>query len=200
MHDAAAPSGVPIRTLTIHETAFDGGNVDPYDPTAVVDLLQRTITDPERNEQILTDIAAALKAGRNCLVATTRREHVELLAEQLSARGFEPKILVGGMKATERRAIVADLMEINNGDGALLIATTQFVGEGFDVPGLDTVFLGAPVSWESHLLQIAGRIVRTAEGKEKAEGQDYVDTNTPILARRLEKRMPGYLALGFATK
>jgi len=198
LQDAAAPSGVPIRTLTIHETAFDGGNVDPYDPIAVADLLQRTITDPGRNQQILGDIAAALKAGRNCLVATTRRDHVELLAEQLAARGFEPKVLVGGMKATERRAIVADLMEINNGDGALLIATTQFVGEGFDVPGLDTLFLVAPVSWESHLLQIAGRIVRTAEGKEKAEVHDYVDIKTPILARRLEKRMPGYLALGFA--
>jgi len=71
------------------------------------------------------------------------------------------------MRVADRRAVVEQLSEISSGDGALLMATTQFVGEGFDIPGLDTLFLAAPVPWESHLLQVAGRVMRSAEGNHE---------------------------------
>jgi hypothetical protein len=40
-------------------------------------------------------------------------------------------------------------------------------------------------------------VIRTAPGKETAEVHDYHDPAAPILAASLQRRMPGYRALGF---
>ena len=40
-------------------------------------------------------------------------------------------------------------------------------------------------------------MIRAAPGKEFAEVHDYHDRATPILASSLQRRMPGYRALGF---
>ena len=85
------------------------------------------------------------------------------------------------------------------GDGVLVIGTTPFIGEGFDAPALDTLFLAAPISFDGLLIQCAGRVVRAAPGKDVAEVHDYHDPATPILAASLQRRMPGYRALGFTT-
>lgn len=72
-----------------------------------------------------------------------------------------------------------------------------FIGEGFDAPALDTLFLAAPVSFDGLLIQCAGRVVRAAPGKDTAEVHDYHDHAVPILAASLPRRMPGYRTLGF---
>jgi superfamily II DNA or RNA helicase len=102
------------------------------------------------------------------------------------------------MSASDRRTAVNNLAEAKAGDGVLVIGTTPFIGEGFDAPALDTLFLAAPVSYDGLLVQCAGRVVRTAPGKDTAEVHDYHDRATPILASSLKRRMPGYQALGFA--
>jgi superfamily II DNA or RNA helicase len=79
----------------------------------------------------------------------------------------------------------------------LVIGTTPFIGEGFDAPALDTLFLAAPISYDGLLVQCAGRVVRHAPGKESAEVHDYHDHATPVLASSLQRRMPGYRALAF---
>jgi superfamily II DNA or RNA helicase len=103
----------------------------------------------------------------------------------------------GGLPAAQRRAIVSRLADAKAGDGVLVIGTTPFIGEGFDAPALDTLFLAAPISYDGLLVQCAGRVIRTAPGKDVAEVHDYHDRATPILAASLQRRMPGYRALGF---
>ena len=73
----------------------------------------------------------------------------------------------------------------------------DLIGEGFDAPALDTLFLAAPISYDGLLLQCAGRVIRTAPGKDTAEVHDYHDRTTPILATSLPRRMPGYRTLRF---
>lgn len=80
----------------------------------------------------------------------------------------------------------------------MVIGTTPYIGEGFDAPALDTLFLAAPVSFEGLLVQCAGRVVRAAPGKTTAEVHDYHDVAVPILAGSLQRRMPGYRTLGFS--
>lgn len=101
------------------------------------------------------------------------------------------------MSATDRRAAVDRLAGVKAGDGVLVIGTTPFIGEGFDAPALDTLFIAGPISYDGLLFQCAGRVIRTAPGKETAEVHDYHDPATPILAATLQRRMPGYRALGF---
>ncbi len=72
------------------------------------------------------------------------------------------------------------------------------MGEGFDCPDLDTLFLVAPISFKGRLIQYAGRVLRAHPGKQTAEVHDYLDRETPVLAAMLSKRAPGYLSLGFA--
>ncbi|HET9139397.1 hypothetical protein [Actinophytocola sp.] len=40
-------------------------------------------------------------------------------------------------------------------------------------------------------------MIRTAPGEDVADIHDYHDPVTPILAAPLQRRMPGYRALGF---
>jgi superfamily II DNA or RNA helicase len=156
------------------------------------------IADEQRNAQIVADLTAALRRGRNCLVLTRRVAQVDILASMLGLRGHEALVLQGGMSTAKRRAVVNSLADAKAGDGVLVIGTTPFIGEGFDAPALDTLFLAAPVSFDGLLIQYAGRVVRAAPGKDVAEVHDYHDRATPILAASLQRRMPGYRTLGFS--
>jgi superfamily II DNA or RNA helicase len=142
------------------------------------------------------DVIAALKRGRHCLLLTQWTAHVERFAHELRRRSLDPIVLRGGMSATARRDALARLHPV---DGAplLVVATGPFVGEGFDCPVLDTLFLAAPIAFKGRLVQYAGRILRAHPGKTTAEVHDYDDVNTGVLASSLAKRAPGYVSLGF---
>jgi superfamily II DNA or RNA helicase len=189
----------PRRLLHIHATDFRHGDVDLSKPGALAAVHRHLVADEVRNTQIVDDLTAALHRGRNCLVLTRRVAHVDTLASMLAAHGHKALILQGGMSAADRRAAVHHLAGSKAGDGILVIGTTPFIGEGFDAPALDTLFLAAPVSFDGLLIQCAGRVTRAAPGKDTAEVHDYHDQATPVLATSLQRRMPGYRALGFAT-
>ncbi|BCJ52998.1 DEAD/DEAH box helicase [Actinoplanes sp. NBRC 14428] len=186
----------PRRLLFVHETQFRADE-DPSSPGALAAVYRALIGDEARNAQIVDDVAAALTKGRNCLVLTRRVAHLETLASLLADRGHQTLLLQGGMTAAARRAAVDRLTEAKVGDGILVIGTTPFIGEGFDAPVLDTLFLAGPISFDGLLVQCAGRVIRAAPGKDLAEVHDYHDQATPILAVSLQRRMPGYRALGF---
>jgi DNA or RNA helicases of superfamily II len=74
------------------------------------------------------------------------------------------------------------------------------VGEGFDAPRLDTLFLAMPISWQGTLAQYAGRLHRFHEGKDEVQIYDYIDTHVAMLERMYAKRMKGYTAIGYSAK
>ncbi|MGN6676821.1 MAG: hypothetical protein ACTHKL_03465 [Streptosporangiaceae bacterium] len=84
-----------------------------------------------------------------------------------------------------------------DGEPLLVVASGSYIGEGFDCPALDTLFLAAPLAFKGRLVQYAGRILRVYPGKATAEIHDYYDQHTPVLAASLAKRAPGYTSLGF---
>ncbi|MFE9958919.1 DEAD/DEAH box helicase family protein [Micromonospora sp. NPDC005299] len=195
---AMAVDAGPRRLLHVHETAFRTGDVDLNAPGALAEIHRCLALDQTRNSQIADDVAAALTRGRNCLVLTRRVAHVDALTAMLAARGHQALVLQGAMSAIDRRTAVDRLGEAKAGDGLLVIGTTPFIGEGFDAPALDTLFLAGPISYDGLLIQCAGRVIRTAPGKDAAEVHDYHDPAAPILAASLQRRMPGYRALGFS--
>ena len=73
----------------------------------------------------------------------------------------------------------------------------KYVGEGFDLPRLDTLFLAMPISWKGSLAQYAGRIHRESEGKDRVTIYDYVDASLPMLERMFRKREKGYKSMGY---
>lgn len=132
-------------------------------------------------------------------IPTLRQLTVPMVHEmQHHAPSTQARIRPGRAFAA-RRAVVHRLADAKPGDGVLVIGTTPFIGEGFDAPALDTLFLAAPISFPGLLIQCAGRVTRAAPGKDTAEVHDYHDQKTPILAASLSRRMPGYKALSFTT-
>ena len=51
----------------------------------------------------------------------------------------------------------------------ILVATSQLIGEGYDDPAIDSVFVTYASTSISHLMQVAGRALRRSEGKTEAK-------------------------------
>jgi superfamily II DNA or RNA helicase len=197
LEDIFGSDAGPRRMLHIHETDFRYHAEEVTASELLAAAHRALVLDEARNAQIVADLIVALRHGRNCLVLTRRIAHLEILSSILAAHGHQAMVLQGGMSARDRKATVNDLVDAKPGDGVLVIGTMPFIGEGFDAPALDTLFLAAPISFDGLLVQCAGRVVRAAPGKEVSEVHDYHDRATPILAGSLRRRMPGYVALGF---
>lgn len=198
--DLARPGPPPRPTLVlhVHETGFRyTGEADPSVPGGMATIYRDLVADDVRTTQVITDVTAALERGRHCLVLTQWTAHVERFAEELRRRGLDPVVLRGGMSATARRSALARLQPPVDGSSLLVVATGPFVGEGFDCPALDALFLAAPIAFKGRLVQYVGRVLRPHPGKTTAEVHDYHDIGTGVLASSLAKRAPGYTSLGF---
>ncbi|MEU6265861.1 TOTE conflict system archaeo-eukaryotic primase domain-containing protein [Saccharopolyspora shandongensis] len=186
----------PTPVLHVHDTTYDyAGDADPTKPGGMAAIYRDLVADDARTNQVADDVTAALNRGRHCLVLTQWTTHVERLTNQFRQRGLDPVVLRGGMTTKARHEALGRL---NAEESSLLVvATGPFVGEGFDCPALDTLFLAAPVAFKGRLVQYVGRILRPNPGKTTAEVHDYHDIKTGVLASSLAKRAPGYLSLGF---
>jgi superfamily II DNA or RNA helicase len=188
----------PIPVLHVHDTTYRYlGDADPTKPGGMAAIYRDLVADDTRLTQVVNDVIAALKRGRHCLLLTQWTAHIERFAEELRQRSLDPVVLRGGMSTTARRDALARLHTSIDGTPLLVVATGPFVGEGFDCPVLDTLFLAAPIAFKGRLVQYAGRILRAHPGKTTAEVHDYHDINTGVLASSLAKRAPGYVSLGF---
>ncbi|MBI4397277.1 MAG: DEAD/DEAH box helicase family protein [Elusimicrobia bacterium] len=150
-----------------------------------------------RNALIEQDVQAALSRGRRCLILSHRREHCRLLAERLSQKGKSPFILNGGQGKKERVATLKAIQETPQDKDLIVVATGQYLGEGFDCPQLDTLFLAFPVAFKGKLIQYIGRIMREVPGKTWVEVYDYVDVQVPVLKHMFFRRQRTYKYLGF---
>jgi hypothetical protein len=194
----SAPGGRPTPVLHVHATGYAyTGNANPSAPGGMTLIYKDMIADKDRNGQVVADVADALARDRNCLVLTNWTTHLQALAGILRELAHDPVQLKGGMGTKERAAAVKRLEPQPGGPPLVAIATSQYAGEGFDCPPLDTLFFAAPVSFKGRLIQNAGRILRTYDGKTTAEIHDYHDELTRVLASSLAKRAPGYTSLGF---
>jgi len=72
------------------------------------------------------------------------------------------------------------------------------LGEGFDMPELDTLFLAMPISFKGRLIQYAGRIHRFSEKKKSVRIYDYVEPDHPLTAQMYRKRTIAYREMGYS--
>ncbi len=136
------------------------------------DLMAALTSDSNRNEQIADDISSEVRRGSGTvLVVSDRVAHCETLCSLLIERNIQPLLLTGRVSGEERNKIVNNVQE---GQVEVLVATIQLIGEGFDCPGLSSLFLCTPIKFEGRLTQVIGRILRPGKGK-KAKVYDYID-------------------------
>ena len=182
--------------LIVRDTSFTGSALDPNQ--GIQNLYAALAEDARRNRLIVDDIAQAIREGRSPILLTERKDHLEHLATRLRPLVCNLVVLQGGMSATERREVRAQLARIPEDEPRLVLATGRYIGEGFDDARLDTLFLTMPVSWKGTLVQYAGRLHRLHPGKTEVRIYDYVDREVALFQRMFEKRLRGYRAIGYA--
>jgi superfamily II DNA or RNA helicase len=116
---------------------------------------------------------------------------VELLERELKAKLPNVITLVGGRSKKENKALLETVNSTPASEPLIIIATGKYVGEGFDVPRLDTLFLAMPFVWQGTLAQYAGRLHRLYDGKKEVRVYDYVDVRVSVLDRMYAKRAKG---------
>ena len=177
-----APLGMDVKGITIQS-------------------LYTEIMDSDfRDRQIMDDVLKNHDQGRHCLVLTLRTAHVEKLAKTLSERIPNVITLTGGMGRRATRKAFDRIAEIPPDKSVVLVATGHFIGEGFDEPRLDTLFLAMPISWKGTLQQYAGRLHRLYNTKKEVRIYDYVDIQIPILEKMYQRRLNGYAAMGYKAR
>jgi superfamily II DNA or RNA helicase len=130
--------------------------------------------DAGRNEQIIRDVVAAVRHGRSPLVLSGRTEHVERLCIRLRQHCDKVLMLTGGMAVKERARLMQELT-IEDAP-RIVVATGSYIGEGFDDPRLDTLFLAMPISWHGTLQQYVGDSIGSSTVKKSSRS---MITSTP---------------------
>lgn len=153
-------------------------------------VIEELIGDQQRNAQITSDVVGLTGRSRGLsLILSDRKAHVSLLAAYLELHGLECARLTG---STGKRAQEAYSKGIKSGRIKVIIATTQLVGEGWDYPLVENLFLVTPIKWEGKLIQGVGRALRPADGMDYARIIDYVDHKVPQLLQSARARARAY--------
>ncbi|MEJ2177217.1 MAG: DEAD/DEAH box helicase family protein [Gammaproteobacteria bacterium] len=158
----------------------------------ITDAYRWLMENEKRTQRIMSDVIDNVREGRHPIVLTERRDHAETLNNLLNENGIDSIILKGAMKAAERKRVDEHLHSAQ-----VVVATGKYVGEGFDLPRLDTLFLAMPIAWKGSLAQYAGRIHRESDGKTQVTIHDYVDCGLPMLQRMFNKREKSYKSMGY---
>ena len=174
--------------VILRETEFR-----PYfDPVSeYARMLSELTEDKERNLLIAADVADACQEHSGiCLVLSDRKAHCENLRVLLKYRhGRDAEVLTGDLPGKKRQALNERLQA---GRVKILIATGQLIGEGFDCPQLETLFLVTPIRFSGRLIQYLGRVLRPAPGKGSARVYDYVDVHVDTLVKAAKSRQRVY--------
>jgi superfamily II DNA or RNA helicase len=192
----AAVEGAELvrRELVVHHTTT---RLDKEDDVQIQQVFAALVDDDHRTAQICRDVHYAVAAGRTCLVLTQRTDHIERIVAHLADLGDHALVLRGGLGKRARSAVAEALTDRESDLGRVLVATGSYLGEGFDWPELDTLFLAFPLAFKGRVVQYVGRLLRSHEGKHHVELHDYVDSQIPVLDRMHSKRHPAYSTLGF---
>lgn len=169
------------------------------DRLSIATLYKYISEDEIRNNLIVEDICKAVNTGRTPIILTNRTAHVSVLAEKLNATIKNVISLTGAGTTREKREAMQRLQTIPDSEQLVIVATGKYIGEGFDYPRLDTLFLALPISWKGLLTQYAGRLHREYEGKKDVHIYDYIDIHEPICDSMYRKRLKGYAAIGYKT-
>ncbi|MFH1939976.1 MAG: DEAD/DEAH box helicase family protein [bacterium] len=155
-------------------------------------VIEALIKDENRNNLIVKDIIGEYSLDKSILVLTGRKGHCLEMSQRLG-RKSKHSILTGNLSPKARGEILKDFKDKKI---RVLIATGQLIGEGIDLPFLDTLFLVFPTSSKTRLIQYIGRVQRKNKGKSISKIYDYYDQYVSVLNIMFQKRKKIYEKLG----
>lgn len=172
-------------------------------------LIESLVSDERRNALVAQDAVSALRASRFPLLISDRKEHMDRLERLIKEQASNDKDLSnlriirldGSLTAKQRRAAIKEIGRTREaGAPTLIIATASLIGEGFDLPDLDTLVLSMPLSFEGRMIQYAGRLHRLSEKKSDVLIYDYLDSSNAMLLKMYRNRLKAYRKMGYVVQ
>ncbi len=164
------------------------------------DIYSAVVESEARNSMIINDVISAFNENRCSVVLTERCDHALNLFASLNKRVANVFLLTGRGSVKTKRETLERIRQIPDGVPFVIVATGKCIGEGFDEPRLDTLFLAMPIAWQGTLAQYAGRLHRKCEGKTEVRIYDYADIFVDVLERMYYKRLKDYAELGYRVR
>ena len=185
-----------IKRITFFkETTFKISNEYGERPP-IHEVWNNIIEDEKRNNLITSDIINVIKNKRIPLVLSERKDHLEFISESLkrnSNNEIEICIFTGdiGKKLRKKNFVIIENY-ISENKPFCILSIGSLIGEGFDLPELDTLFLTMPISFKGRVIQYAGRLHRKHNKKNEVHIYDYVDTTLGLTISMFKKRVAAY--------
>ena len=194
INDKDSIACAPNSKVIVRTTDF---SAEWNDNSKIQELWPKLTADEGRNRQILKDVEDVLSAGRFPLILTERREHLMVLEALLKDKTDFLAVLYGGLKQKRRQEIFEELKHFPDKSRKVILAIGSYVGEGFDEPRLDTLFLTMPASFKGKIVQYTGRLHRHHANKTEVQVYDYLDSKVSVLVNMHKKRLKTYKMLGY---
>ena len=175
---------VQLIDCDFHDKKYDKEELNFRKEPCMPKMINNICNYRPRTDLIIELTLKYRKEGRNILVLTDRRGHLELIYNLLEgqSRGF----YVGGMKPDQLR---------ESQEKDIILATFSMAAEGMDIPKLDTVILASP---KSDVEQSVGRIFR-----KKACDRDFhpliidLQDKFSMFQKQCDKRLALYKKMNF---
>ena len=201
-HEITSSEQIEIPKLVhVKRTAFK--LIEDLGPQPPIHLVwEKLIQDNDRNSMIAEDLLTAMISKRVALVLSDRKEHLKTLEEKLlsikTEQIFKTFKIESGDGKKKRAKIIQEIENaIQEKIPLCLFATASLIGEGFDLPRLDTLFLPMPLSFKGRMIQYAGRLHRKSEEKRDVLIYDYLDFNLALTLKMYRNRQKTYKTMGY---
>jgi superfamily II DNA or RNA helicase len=197
----ALPDDAVPRTVFVRRSSFELPAELGHHPP-IHSVWEALVSDVGRTKHIVADIKKSLSEGRCPLVLSDRRAHLDKLEAELTAL-IAPSAtaiyrLDSGVGKKRREAIQSEIDHRFEADEKfVLFSTGSLIGEGYDLPRLDTLFLAMPLSFKGRLTQYAGRLHRPHPKKREIRVYDYVDEGNPLTSAMFRRRSSAYKEMGY---
>lgn len=182
------------RELRPRFTAYKDISAEPLTYTQQI---HEIANNELRNRMIISDVCQAIQQGRTPIILTQLTAHVHVLAQMLTPHCQNVICLTGSDSTKQKRLTMETLRSIPSKQSLVIIATGKYIGEGFDFPRLDTLFLTLPIAWKGLVAQYTGRLHREYDGKDDVIVYDYIDIHVPLCEKMYRRRLKGYAGNGY---
>ncbi len=172
------PAFYPIKTAFFYEYNDDF-------PAMITSLCR----DSARHKLIIDTIEQTHRPGGCSLVLTERIDHARDLYASLQKRQLSAVLLHGKLSNQARKD---SLEQLRNRQAEILVATLPLIGEGWDHPPLDTLYMTVPNGNRTKTTQALGRILRPFPDKPQPRVFDFLDIHIGLLRHHWQIRGQAY--------
>lgn len=188
-----------VRTVKVRRTSVSlPADVGQLPPIHII--WEALVQDQGRIAVIVSDLLSCVATGRSPLVLADRKVYLDRLQQAFSVQASHVSChrLEAQLGKRARSEILGQISaHYTAGTPFVLFATAALIGEGFDLPRLDTLVLAMPLSWKGRLVQYAGRLHRIHDAKGAPIIYDYVDENHALTNAVFRRRLAGYRELNY---